>query len=132
MMVRQNQAFRGDERAGPAAQEDDRILQAGAVRIVDLSGGELEAMLLHLGPRKLVELGQHPHPLIRRAPSREEENGSERQKNSGQRFLHGKLLLVSGLNVGSMNILNSGLKIKLQLTPFPRIFGHSLQEVTHH
>ena len=76
-MVGKYQSLRGDERAGAAAKQQDGVFEARAVRVIDLTGGKPEAVLLHLSPRQFVELVQHPHPLIGSGPGGEEENADK-------------------------------------------------------
>ena len=85
VVVGEEQALVGDELAGAAlVEEDDGILQAGMVDVVDVLRGDVHAGFLHGG---LVFAQKHgnPHAFICHSERQQEGNHCEKRKD----FLHG-------------------------------------------
>ena len=57
---------RDDLARAAAAEDDDGILERGVVHAVDLLGRKFAAALLHLLDVHALQVGQHPHALVRR------------------------------------------------------------------
>ena len=66
MVVGEQQSFgRDDLTRAAAAEDDDGILQRRVVHTVNLLGREFAAAGLHVLGVHLLEVGKHPHPLVR-------------------------------------------------------------------
>ena len=59
------------------AEDDDGILERGAVDAVNLLGREFAAAGLHVLGIHLLEVGQHPHALVRRRRERDARCGEQ-------------------------------------------------------
>ena len=57
---------RHDLARAAASEDDDGVLQRGVVHAVNLLGREFAAAGLHVLGIHLLEVGQHPHALVRR------------------------------------------------------------------
>ena len=81
VVVGEEQPLVGDQFSGAAGTEqDDGILEGGLVDAVDIFGGELEALGLHVGDA-LGDQGRQPHAFIRL-----ERTGGDDERQQEQKF----------------------------------------------
>ena len=75
VVVGEEEALVGDELAGAAlVEEDDGVLEAGVVDVVDVLGGDVHAGLLH-GCLVAAEEHGNPHALVGHGDGQQEGNG---------------------------------------------------------
>ena len=80
VVVRQQEAFVGDELSGAAAAEqDDGILQRGLIDAIDIFGGEAKSLRLHVAD-PLGDQGREPHAFIGISAHRAHQQETQKQE----------------------------------------------------